>query len=295
MVSSTVAISTCLPNGKKDIKYYWRNMYSDHPEPVFRSFTNRYNLWAGNAFTYKNCLYVLMQKTGAKAGAAPDDIFNFSTVGLTVAKVVNPSATTPDKWDIGFIPISLFAFPINNLHVCLVKHDNYLYFFLENDGKTKLLRVALDFVDSSQNHFEYYSVAHTWKPGIKPGDMEIVLPAQIGNTINYHDELKKWVMVCGPGFMNNKIGLRTATSLTGPWSDETIVYECPEVTPGTASFNQSNFCYFGRECFQNYDKKNRTMVITYDINTSDFFEINSNPKIYTPKVITIPLTKYGIR
>ncbi len=177
----------------------------------------------------------------------------------------------------------------------MVKGGNYLYLFAENDSKTKLLRVSLDFIDAPQNHLEYYSLKRTWKPGIKPDDMAVVLPAQIGYTINYHDELKKWIMVFGPGFMNNKIGLRTATSLTGPWSDEIIVYECPEITPGTASFSRAHFCYFGREGFQSFDKKNNTMVITYDINTTDFFEINSNPKIYTPKVITILLTEYGIR
>lgn len=295
MVSSTVAIATCLPDGSRKISYYWRKMYSNLPEPVFRSFTNRYNLWVTNAFLHNNCLFVLMEKTGAKAGVSPDDFFPFSVVGLTMAKVVNPSATSPDKWDVDFIPVSLSAFPMDNLHITLVTHDSYLYFFAENDSKVKLLRVNLAFIDSLQNHFEYYSLAHTWKQGVRPDDMAIVLAAQIGSTINYHEELKKWVMVCGPGFMNNKIGIRTATSLTGPWSDQAIVYECPEVTPGTSSYNKSHFCYFGRECFQNYDKKNRIMTITYDINSSDFFEINSNPQIYTPKVITIPLKKYGFR
>lgn len=295
MVSSSVAIATCSPGGKKQINYYWRNMYSNHPEPVFRSLTNRYNLWVTNAFLNNNSLYVLLEKTGAKAGVSPDDFFPFSFVGLTLAKVVNPMATTPDKWNIEFIPLSLFAFPMNKLHITLTKRGRYLYFFAEYDSKVRLLRLDLSFIDSPQNHFEYYSLAHKWKWGVKVNDMEIVLSAQVGSTITYHEELKKWVMVCGPAFMNNKIGLRTATSLTGPWSEQTVVYECPEVTPGTPTYRPSHFCYFGRECFQNYDKKNRTMVITYDINSSDFFEINANPQIYTPKVITVPLRKYGFR
>lgn len=295
MVSSSVAIATCSSDGNRKISYYWRNMYANHPEPVFRSFTNRYNLWPTNGFLYKNSLYVLMEKTGAKAGVSPDDFFPFSVVGLTMAKVVNPSSTSPDKWDVDFIPISLFAFPMDNLHISLALYEGYVYFFAENASKTRLLRVRLEFIDNPQNHFEYYSRSHSWKRGVRPDDMEIVLAAQIGSTINYHEELKKWVMVCGPGFMNNKIGLRTAPSLTGPWSDQTIVYECPEVTPGTTSYSKSHYCYFGRECFQNYDYKSRTMIITYDINSSDFYEINSNPKTYTPKVISVSLRKYGFR
>jgi hypothetical protein len=295
MVSSTVAVSSCLPGGKQSVKYYWRNMYSNRPEPIFKSFTSRYNLWANCAFIYKNSLYVLMQKSGPKKDAAPDDIFNFNIIGLTLAKVVNPSGTTPDKWNVAYIPFSFFDSSISTLHITLAKEGNYLYWFAENKEKTRLFRVNLDFIDSPANHFEYYSVAHTWKPGIKADDMDIILSAAVGSTINYHDDLKKWLMVCGPGLLNNKISIRTSSSLTGPWSDEKVVYECPEITPGSTSYNKSNFCYMGRECIQNYDKLNHTIIVTYDINNSDFFQINSNPKIYTPKVIAIPLEKYGIQ
>ena len=37
------------------------------------------------------------------------------------------------------------------------------------------------------------------------------------------------------------------------------------------------------------------MLITYDINNSNFSEITSNPKIYTPKVITVQLKWNGKR
>jgi hypothetical protein len=295
MVSSTVAVSTCLPGGRHDIKYYWRNMNSIHPEPIFKSFTNRYNLWVNGAFIHKNSLYVLMQKSEPKKEAAANDIFNFNIIGFTLAKVENPATISPDKWNFELIPMSYFISSFSNVSA-LVKNEGYLYLFMEKEYKyTQLLRVDLDFIDAPKNHFEYYSLKHTWDPGINPDDMEIILSSQPGSTINYHDDIKKWVMVCGPGFMNSRIGLRTAAWLTGPWSDETVVYECPEITPGTASYKQSDFCYMGRECFQNYDKVNHTMVITYDINSSDFSAIKSNPEIYTPKVITISLTKYGIR
>ena len=98
-------------------------------------------------------------------------------------------------------------------------------------------------------------------------------------------------MVCDIKFQGNKIKIRTSSSLTGPWSEAKIVYECPEVTPGTAAYNKLNFCYLSRECIRNYDNKTHTMIITYDVNNFDFSEIKSNPRIYTPKIIAVSLKK----
>jgi hypothetical protein len=103
--------------------------------------------------------------------------------------------------------------------------------------------------------------------------------------------MKQWVMICDILFMDNKIKMRTAPALTGPWSDEIVIYEIPEVTPGNSLYSESNFCYLARECIQNYDSQNHVMLLTYDINNSNYSEIISNPKIYTPKVITVPLKK----
>ena len=45
MVSNSVAVETCLPNGETDVKYFWNNMYSENPEPIFKTYTKRYNYW----------------------------------------------------------------------------------------------------------------------------------------------------------------------------------------------------------------------------------------------------------
>jgi len=295
MVSNTVGIAGCTREGKYDIQYYWRNMYSANPKPVFISHTDRYRYWINGAFMHKGCLYVFMPKIGPKIGAAPDDIFNFSQIGFSLARVINPLSVTPDQWNPELIPFSFLVSYFDDVHT-VVKDGNYLYLYTQRGrNQTELLRLDLDFVDSPKEHIEYYSSSHTWKPGIDTMDMAIIIPEKPGNTINYHDDIKKWVMVCGPGFLDNKIRLRTAGSLTGPWSEALTVYECPEITPGNPFYNKNNFCYLGRELFQNYDKETHTIHLTYDINNSDFSEIRSNPKIYTPRIVTVSLTNHSIR
>jgi hypothetical protein len=296
MVSNTVAVETCLLDGKTDVHYFWNNMYADNPESIFKSFTNRYHYWVNDAFMYKTSLYVVLQKVSQKQGAAPDDFFGFSLPGFTLAKITNP-LEPPVNWEIELNPLPDFAYPLMGIH-CHVIQDNFLYFFVSlngNDNAQFLVRKKLDPIDNYEKHFEYYAMNRTWKTGMVADDMDTVINGFRANTVNYHPDIKQWVMVCDIKFMENKINIRTSPLLTGPWSEEKIVYEIPEVTPGTISYNKSNFCYLSRECIQNYDPKTHMMLITYDINNSSFSEINSNPKIYTPKVIIVSLKKYGSR
>lgn len=294
MVSNTVAVETCLPNGKTDVKYYWNKMYSEHPDPIFKTFTTRYNFWVNAAFLLGNNLYVLLGKVGPRPDASPDEVFAFTLPGFSLAKISNP-LDLPDKWKIELIPVPDFVYPDLQLGAHAIK-DNYVYFFVSrNDNAQLLVRKRIDFIDDPTKPFEYYALNKTWKEDIKKDDMDTIFNGFRSVTVNYHPDIKKWLMLSDIKFMDNKINIRTASALEGPWSDEITVYECPEVTAGSPSYSKSNFCYLPRECVQNYDVKKQEMVITYDINNSNFSEINTNPNIYTPKVITIPLTKYGIR
>lgn len=296
IVSNTVAVETCLPNGKTDVHYFWNNMYADNPQPIFKSFTNRYHYWVNDAFMHKTSLYVVLQKVSQKQGAAPDDFLGFSLPGFTLAKITNP-LDPPIQWKIELNPLPDFAYPLMGIH-CHIIQDNFLYFFVSSNGNDNaqfLVRKKLDQIDNYEKPFEYYAINKTWKTGMVADDMDTVINGFRANTVNYHPDIKQWVMVCDIKFMENKINIRTSSSLTGPWSEEKIVYEIPEVTPGTNAYSKSNFCYLSRECIQNYDPHTHTMLVTYDINNSSFSEINSNPKIYTPKVITVSLKKYGSR
>jgi len=110
-------------------------------------------------------------------------------------------------------------------------------------------------IDNPKKPFEYYAKNNTWKKGIKANDMKIVIYGFRSNTVKHHSGLNNWIMVSDIKFMDNTIKMRTSTSLIGPWSDEITIFEIPEVTPGSDSYDKSNFCYLARECIQNYDSE----------------------------------------
>jgi hypothetical protein len=288
MISNSVALQACLSNGENNVRYYWKNMHTNHPRPIFQSYTERYRFWVVDAFMLKNNLYVVLTKVGPQAGSPPDNIFNFSLLGFTLARIANPMEPPP-KWKIELTPLRDLTNDYMDIR-CHTIWEDYLYFFVNrNDNAQILLRKHMDEIDHPDKPFAYYARDKTWKTGFKESDMDTVVHGFRSNTVNYHPDLNQWIMISDIWFMDNKIKMRTSPDLTGPWSDEIVIYEIPEMTPGNSLYNSTNFCYLAREHIQYYDPQSHMMLLTYDINNSDYSELRSNPNIYKPKVITIPL------
>jgi Domain of unknown function (DUF4185) len=290
MISSTVAISTCGPGREPTIEYFWRDRWTDMPRPIFESFTSRYKFWPCGAFVSDGRLYVPLLKIGPKPGAAPNDVFSFKGIGMSVARIGGYAETPPHEWSIEYIPWSQAFDP--DAWGCCARSLDYVYVFERGKGDTAVLkRLHHDDLEEPESHVAWLSAAGTWRTDLPPSEAKVLFRGDVGNTVNYHQDLKMWVMVCGPGFMNNKIRIRSAPELTGPWSDEKVVYECPESTPGSAAYDKDNFCYLGREHIQFYDPATRMMLLTYDCNSVSFGKVVSNSKIYSPKMVRVRLDR----
>ena len=290
MISSTAAISTCQPSREPTVEYFWRGRWTDTPKPLFESFTSRYKFWPCGAFVSDGSLYVPLLKIGPKPGAAPNDVFNFQGIGMSVARIAGYAETPPDEWTVEYIPWSQAFDP--DAWGCCVRSADHVYVFESGTGDTAVLkRLHRDDLKEPERHVACLSADGTWRTDIQPGDAKVLFRGDVGNTVCYHRDLKLWVMVCGPGFMNNKIRIRSAPALTGPWSDEKAVYECPEATRGSAAYDKDNFCYLGREHIQFYDPATRMMLLTYDCNSVSFGKVVSNSKIYSPKMVRVRLDR----
>jgi hypothetical protein len=209
MISNTVAITTCGSVGETAIEYFWRDKASDHPRPIFESFTNRYKYWPCGAFMSDGDLYVPLLKIGPKAGSAPDDIFNFTGLGMSVARIAHPDEIPPDEWMAELIPWSCTFDP--DSWGCCTFNDKFLYFFERGKSETVLLkRLHRDHLENPGRHVEFFSVKGTWRTDVQQNNAMALFRGDVGNTVNYHKDIKKWVMVCGPAFINSKIRIRTA-------------------------------------------------------------------------------------
>jgi len=294
MVGNTIAISTCDEEQGWHIEYFWRDMYTENPKPFFESHTHRYKYWPREVFAYQDDLYVALSKVGPKLSATSDDIFSFSHIGSSLAKISNFRTASPDEWIIELIPWSSIIESDN--WSFLAKHEDHLYIFHHHlEATTFLIRVPLATLANPEAKMEYLATDMSWQHGFDPVQARAVMKEgkSGGGSLHYHEDLHQWVAVYGPRFLDDKIFMLTAPDIAGPWSEENAVYTIPELTLGNAGFDESYFCYAAREHIQFYDKKTKRLLITYDCNSGEMDEILSNMEIYYPRVISIPFIDFS--
>lgn len=290
IVANTVGVMTCGNHQPATMEYYWNDKHTTQPKPVFQTYTSRYKYWVTDAVMIDSLLYVILEKIGSRfEPPAPDEPFNFEHFGWTIATVRNPYAP-PGQWKIDYSPITGIKNKQWTGQVVIEKEFAYM-FFRENDSFSTITRFPVAMMRTPMSGIEYYSNKNIWVPGTGSDDKAILFKGEDSQTVEYHPVLKQWIMVIGPGFLNNKIRIRRSPRLTGPWSGEEVIYECPEQTPGSVSYHKDNFCYLGREHLQYFNPKTLTITLTYDYNTTNFQKLVSDTNVYTPKVISIKLKK----
>jgi hypothetical protein len=90
-----------------------------------------------------------------------------------------------------------------------------------------------------------------------------------------------------PGRFKEKILLRTAPEMTGPWTSGEVIYRMPEMIRGNPRHVKDNFCYAAKEHPE--FESNGELLFTYVCNTMDVPSLATNLSIYFPKVVSIPM------
>jgi len=82
-----------------------------------------------------------------------------------------------------------------------------------------------------------------WKHGFdRAHAKEVMKTGSSELSIWYHPALKQWLAVMlEPSGFSDKVILRRAPDLTGPWTEGQIIYPIPEMQPGP-SRDKNTFC-----------------------------------------------------
>jgi hypothetical protein len=107
--------------------------------------------------------------------------------------------------------------------VAIVENENYLYFFGIPGGRYGGLQLARVEPQAILDKTAYgYWDGSAWQAN-KPGASATIVPAPVGElSVRWNSYYKKWLMM----YLNDpqdRIVLRTAGSLTGPWSAERVI------------------------------------------------------------------------
>ena len=287
-VHNSLGISTCDTKGNWHLRYVVKHDNSGHAESYFSPANPEHWYWAMDGFTARGDLWVtlLCIRHAPKPTAWTMD---FETCGSDLAQITHLDRD-PQHWNVTIhplVPDGVKAYP----SATTVVHGDYVYLFALYEAGTRPLlvtRIPLSGLDHPAAHLEYLASDGTWKPGFDPAHAKEVM--QTGSSelsIRYHADLKQWLAVMlDPAGFTDKVIVRTAPDLTGPWTAGETIYRIPEMLPG-ATHDKNTICYAGKEHPELEGPSD--LLFTYVCNTMDVPSLATNLKIYFPHAVRVPL------
>jgi Domain of unknown function (DUF4185) len=287
MVRNSIGISTCDAAGGWHLTYVIRKDAQGHPRDFFHARIPNTWYWAMDGFVAGRDLWVTL--LCVRNAPAKSQAMGFETCGTDLAHVSAPGRD-PQKWKIDYFPLvpdGVHAYPSAT---AVVDGSDAYIFALEESGTRPLLatRIPLDELSDPATHLEYLNRDGKWMSGFFPQDAEQVMKRGSSElSIRYHPELRKWLAVMfAPDFMSSSILLRTAPSLTGPWTEGQTIYKAPEMQPGRAGYDKDTFCYAAKE---HPEFERGDLVFTYACNTFAVQKLASETAIYFPQVVRMKM------
>ncbi|HYG99043.1 MAG TPA: DUF4185 domain-containing protein [Terriglobales bacterium] len=294
MVHNSIGISTCR-NGEFHIEYAIKQDAAGAPRDFFETANKKTWYWPLAGFRHRNELWVtLLCLRATPASDSPEAALGFETCGVDMARVSGLNRD-PQQWKVEVLPFvadGVKAYP----SAAAAVDGKYAYIFTLYENGTRpaiLTRIPLAGLRSPAKNLSYLAKDGTWQPGLAP---EKALPVmERGNSemsVSYHAGRKEWIAVLNePVMFSDRIILRTAKTLSGPWSEGKTIYTIPDMQKSAVAYDTDTFCYAAKEHpqFRNSDN----ILFTYVCNTLKPIKLVTNPYIYFPKVVRVPLPAAG--
>ncbi|HVC45959.1 MAG TPA: DUF4185 domain-containing protein [Terracidiphilus sp.] len=290
MTHSSIGISTCDPKTGWHLTYHIKRDAKGEATSFFVPENPKHWYWAMDGFVARGSLWITLMCIKPAEHPMPWAM-NFETCGTDLARIRNPE-DDPQRWKISYLHLvddGVKAYPSATALV----EGKYAYIFaLYETGSRPLLvtRIPLKGLDNPKAHLEYLAADNTWQPGFEPAKAKEVMHEGTSElSIRFHPELNQWIAVLiDPKFLSEKILLRTAPQLTGPWTEGTVIYHIPEMIAGP-QHEKDTFCYAGKEHPELEAKDD--LLFTYVCNTMDVPKLMTETNIYFPQVVTLPMPK----
>lgn len=218
--------------------------------------------WPMSGFARNGRLHLFLNHM-VEAGRS--DIWNFRELGTYLATVEN-AREAPDRWRVDYRIV-----PHGSWGVCAFVEGEtaYIYGVHESkDRRDRSWRVAQVPADHPQDFSDWQIDSRDlfWKAGAEG---------------SVHRSGDHYVAVYTESGMSERILMRTAPSPDGPFGEPSVVYRCPEVDR-----DPSNFCYSAKAhpAFSG----NGCLVVSYCVNSFDFWKTAADARIYRPRFIQVP-------
>jgi hypothetical protein len=298
MIHNSCALQN-LSSPKSALKFFWR-LQDGKDEALFRpQASDNFYYWPGDGIYMAGKLYVFCKTILSKPGGGP---FDFSWIGEDVLEISNPK-DEPGKWYYRAQTLPGGEAELFPGTACL-NEGEYVYIFctINSQDKSKrgkrgialarLRSTSLSAFDFSNleylcnNPLQHSASAENWSKN--PIDLKILFadaPSEM--SVSRVVGLPGFWAVYSPNGLSDRIVVRSAPSLAGPWSQPVEVYHCPEPQ------SQSGLLCYGAKNHPELTKERATLVVTYCLNPGDMAAHKASPYTYFPRAVKVLIKAAG--
>ena len=290
MIRNSVAIQTGVDPLTADMTFYWGRDADGSPASFFPEDGKTW-YWTGGAIRLdEGPLISFLHRVKSTPGVG----LGFSSAGYALAVIKNPDQP-PSDWEPVIINAKESAFDAVPA-TAVVRDDEYIVgLALKQEGThagalVRFLASSLA-VGNIENPQWWAGSNLGWvgEPDLGPaGPVFVINDAGAESSLHWDQRTQSFIHIATYGFGAATIGMRTAPSLTGPWSEPVEIYRPPELA-GPQPFVYSAIAHPELEGSDPDD-----LIVTYATNSfefSDLFSEHGSEHLYWPRVISIRLNR----
>jgi hypothetical protein len=278
MISNSLAIQTGTDPSNATIEYFWGTTADNHAEAFFTRRDKQW-FWPGHGVRVDDRLILFLNRL-----RSTNTGLGFETDGWNAVMITNPD-DEPSNWR-----VKSLRTPSNQLGIIVgfasvLQWGEYIYAF----GSQKSVKSHPIFVARWPVKMVRQGdlMAPEWWAGSDVGWVAdssltprwpIFENGQSELTIHVEESTQRFLAVQTQGFGQADITIRTAPTLTGPWSAPRMLYRPPE-------YYRPNIMIYSAKSHPQLTGSD--LVLTYATNSFDFSEHITNPLSYYPRFVRL--------
>ena len=277
LVRNTVGIQHGSDPSRASIEFFWGD---EDGSGAFLDAAEGHWYWPGHGIRLGDRLLLFLNRIAA----APDDGLGFDSVGWGAVFLENVD-DDPSTWRIANQHTGIDHQGIQLGFGGVLGHEGYLYAFgTPDEDKSHPVHAARwdieRVLDGDLPDPEWWTGPETgWTSNVSEHASQAIFDqGQSELTIHYDEVLGKFIAVQTVGFGPAYVAMRSAESLTGPWTSPQQIYMPPEYD------RQNAMIYAGKA---HPRLRGAETVLTYTTNSFEFAEHFSDPSIYYPRFVRL--------
>jgi len=287
IINNSVAILRGKNPKKAKVEFFWNKDSSGKAAAFIKPRDGVGWFWPFAGILNNNKLFIFLMQIDK---SLEKDSLGFKLIGTTIAEVDNPF-DSPYEWIINQrnIPFGKFSNQGNLFFgSSVLKEDGFIYIYGCSEDWSKgaggrsmiIARAPVDKITD----FSYWRF---FSQGEWVADLSMAAKVFDGvateYSVQYYRKLKEYVCIYTENSLSKNILARTSLTPFGPWSQEQIVYDCPEY-----AWDKDYFCYAAKAHPELALKKD-DFIISYVCNAVDMDKLSSDARIYWPRFIKVKI------